>query len=708
MDKRGKILVISGKICLLRRRKTFNHTSKENTGSMTHSSVHLQIASDDQPSVPDWFAEVAIVAQVFTTSGVLHRIEEQVRFSRARFGTNELIDIVAVLIGYAVSAEPTLLAFYDRLTPFATPFMALFARNILPHRSTVSRFLAALDQPTVEALRSLFLDDLVLRTAQTFPPGGLWDRLGQHWLVVDVDATKQAARQRALPSSPELPVAHRRCRRVCAPGYLGRKRGEVARSRTTVLQAHSHHWLGTFSGAGNGDYQAELKRACETIISYAGWLCMPLAHILIRLDGLYGTLATLTPLLASGLGVLVRCKDYSLLDLPAVAARLKAPPDVQTVHPESGAARDLFDCPPLPLCPGGPPLRLLVATHPTTFTAKPPIGILRDGIVYELFLTTAPAEAFTCSDVLDLYLHRGSFETVLSDEDQEQSTDRWCSLSPWGQEFWQILSQWLWNLRLDMGHHLSAVPLHLTEFAAAVEPAAAVTSSLAAEPDLTSAARLTNEPVCYGPPRWARRSFTKGFAGSDFVMQPDGTLRCPAGHPLTPHERRPERHGSIRIVYGARITHCRPCPLRAQCLESATTRKPRQVSAVLWPMDVAVSGADRSAPATADPPVGTRPPALAPVLWGDWPRSQLRRSLVRLLRRQTVELTVPTRPSEEGLRASSETVSTRAERAHWRLSWQQRLARNARPASAPLLTVTIHGLPAAFAQYIRVNLVAAA
>ncbi len=138
-------------------------------------------------------------------------------------------------IFYAVSAETSLEAFYERLTPFAPAFMALFGRNSLPHRSTLSRFLAALDQPTVEALRALFLEDLVVRTAQTFPPGGLWDRLGRHWLVMDVDGTKQAARQRALPSEASLPAAHRRFDRACAPGYLGRKRGEVARTRTTAL-----------------------------------------------------------------------------------------------------------------------------------------------------------------------------------------------------------------------------------------------------------------------------------------------------------------------------------------------------------------------------------------------------------------------------------------------------------------------------------------
>jgi hypothetical protein len=660
---------------------------------MTHPSVHLQIASEDLPSVPSWFGEAAIVAQIFTTSGVLKNIEEQVRFARARFGTYEFVDFVAVLIGYAVSAEPTLQAFYERLRPFASAFMALFGRKSLPHRSTLSRSLAALDQPTVEALRVLFLDDVVQRTAQTFPPGGFWDRQGQHWLVIDVDGTKQTARQRALPSLAELPAAHRRFDRVCAPAYLGRKRGEIARTRTTVLQAHSHHWLGTFGGSGNGDYRAELGRACEAIMSYAGWLCMPLAQILIRLDGLYGTTAVLTPLLLSGMGVIVRSKEYSLLDLPAVAARLALPPDVQTTHPESGAQRSLFDCPDLVVDPCVPHVRLIIATHPTTSTAKPPIGVLRAGTVYELFLTTAPQTAFTSADVLALYLHRGSFETVLADEDQEQDTDRWCSRTACGQEFWQILNQWLWNLRLDLGQHLSPSPLRLTEFAPAAEPIAVQAHEPAQE------ATQALQPAAYGPPQWARPSFTKGFAGSDFVPQPDGTLRCPADHPLSVHERRPERNGSVRVVYGARLVHCRPCPLREQCQESPTTKKPRQVSAVFWPVEACASVPIRPL---------VPPQARHPVIWGDWPRSRLRRNFIRALHTQTVELTFRSRLPEEGLSTGDDDMQTRAQRAHYRLSWLQRQVRNACPASAPPLDITIYGLPASLAQYVQCGFMTAA
>ncbi len=587
---------------------------------------------------------------------------------------------------------------YERLSPFTPAFMALFGRNSLPHRSTLSRFLAALDQPTVEALRALFLEDLVVRTAQTFPPGGFWDRQGRHWLVMDVDGTKQAARQRALPSLAELPAAHRRFDRVCAPSYLGRKRGEVARTRTTVLQAHSHHWLGTFGGAGNGDYQGELTRACEAIISYAGWLCMPLSQILIRLDGLYGTIAVLLKLLFPGLGVIVRCKDYGLLDLPGVTARLKLPPDQHTTHAESGASRALFDCPDIALLPSGPRARLIVATRPSTSPNKPPIGIVRDETVYELFLTTAPQAAFTCADMLDLYLHRGSFETVLSDEDVEQGTDRWCSRTACGQEFWQVINQWIWNLRLDLGQQLSPASMCLTEFAHA-KPETVVSSSEPAKPEAVVSG---SEPAVYGPPQWARRSFTKGFAGSEFALQPDGTLHCPAGHSLTVQERRPERNGSLRIVYGARLKHCRPCPLREQCQESPTTKKPRQVSAVFGPL---ASPPSMPAQPPPEPPAQQAP---HPVLWGDWPRCQLRRQWIRVLRTQTVQITFRSPQPEENPPVSYEEVRTRGQRAHWRLSWLQRMARNARLPTASPLEITIYGLPAALAQYVHCGLVTAA
>src|SRR5437660_1641058 len=92
----------------------------------------------------------------------------------------------------------------------------------------------------------------------------------------------------------------------------------------------------------------------------------------------------------------------------------------------------------------GPAPPFCKPTHPATSTPAP-IGTTRGEVACLLFYTALPQGAFTPADVVDLYLHRGAFECVLSDEDQEQDPDRWCSHTPWGQECWQILSQWLWN-----------------------------------------------------------------------------------------------------------------------------------------------------------------------------------------------------------------------------------------------------------------------
>src|ERR1700686_714982 len=284
---------------------------------MTHSSVTIQSTPESAPSLPSWMGEVAAFAQVLAHVGLLKTIQTQVQFARARFGTYDTIDFVVVLLGYALSGERTLHAFYERLGPFADVFMALFDRDRLPDHSTLSRFLSALDQTMVEALRTQFQEDLVARTSFA-TVGGLWDRFNQQYVVVDVDGTRQAARQRALPHLPSLPAPHRRFAQVAAPGYKGRKRGEVVRTRTTLLQAHTHQFLGTFGGPGNGDYRGELLRAIQVLTGYASKLAFPTASVLLRLDGLYGDAAPLMDVLFADLGVIARSRDYTLLDLEVV------------------------------------------------------------------------------------------------------------------------------------------------------------------------------------------------------------------------------------------------------------------------------------------------------------------------------------------------------------------------------------------------------
>jgi len=630
--------------------------------SIANGSVIIQTSSKPVLSMPSWFGEATLIVEHLRKHGVLSAISERVRFARRRFGHYEVNDFLAVLFGYAISGEHTLEAFYEGLQPFAPTFMALFDRDQLPARSTLSRFLTALGQEPVEALRSLFLDDLLSRPlSNERQTGGLADREGFEWVVFDIDGTREAARQRALPQAEELPPAFRRLDKVCAAGYAGRKRGEVVRTRTVVSQAHSYQWLGSFGNRGNGLYRAELRQALGTIGRYLAVHQLPQERALLRLDGQYGIGAVLADL--AGFSFVMRGKEYSVLDHPLVQARLHLPPDQLQHRPESQLVRSLYDCPDVPVGPAGVQCRVVVATHPAS-KQKSRVGVTRSGIVYELFFTDLPPQAFTVSDVVELYLHRGAFEPALADEDVEQDPDRWCSQSPSGQECWQVVSQWVWNLRLELGHQIEPTPMRTTEFAPAIAPVKEQTADLPA-------------PASgYGPPTTATSWKAGRFSGKDFALQPDGTLRCPAGKTLHPTEQRTEHDGSLRVLYAASIGDCRACPLREQCQwHGRETTKPRRVSLLLHPLSV----------------------GSAPLFWRDWSRREHRHACMQLLRRQRVDITL-----EQDLPppVPSPPLFSRAQRAHYRLSFAERLARNARAPTAGRITIQLFGVPDAFSIFL--------
>jgi hypothetical protein len=326
--------------------------------------------------------------------------------------------------------------------------------------------------------------------------------------------------------------------------------------------------------------------------------------------------------------------------------------------------RSLYDCPGVPVGSEGVPCRVVVATHPVG-KKKSPVGVTRAGVVYELFFSNLPQPAFTASDVVELYLHRGAFEPTLSDEDREQDPDRWCSHSAWGQECWQLVAQWVWNLRLELGHQLEPAPGRITEFAPAIPPQ-----------NTQAAACPTSSPPAsgYSSPTTATSWKTGRFTGADFPLQPDGTLRCPAGNALIPHERRREADGSLRVVYAASMRNCRPCPLREQCQwQGSATKKPRQVSVLLHPV---VVGSE-------------------PIRWHDWSRRSHRRACIQLVRYQCVKVEVE--PPTTALLTGPPAPLSRAQRAHYRLSWEERLARNARVAPSGQVTIRLFGIPEPFA-----------
>ena len=543
--------------------------------------IEVQTSPVDRPSVPEWFAEVVIMARHLATKGLLDAFAHQVRLVRGHFGRYEPIDFLALLVGYAISGERTLADFFERLAPFGPAFMALFGRASLPHRSSLSRFLAGVDRPCLQTFRRLFEQYSFAEGWTKDSIGGIWDRQGRHYIVFDVDATRQAARQRALPCTAELPPARRRLDAVCAPGYKGRKRGEVVRTRTTALQMHRCQSIGTYAGRGNGDYRDELASALRAIASYLKHFALTPEVALVRLDGQYGDAAVIAQLMEAGVYLVTRGRGYQILEHPQLQRVLAHPATASVTASTTGEIVELFEGGWLELGAGLPAARVIVARHAAPAAGKKvSVGKRIGDWVYELFITTLGADNFLVEDVLDLYHGRGAFEGVLADEDVEEDPDRWCSYTECGQELWQIACQWVWNLRLTLGKIMQGGELREMEWAPPTETAPLFFA-------------WQDPPEAYGPWQWAGESGRAAgrFTAEAFTLHEDGKLRCPAGASLWLSEVRQENAFTQRAVYLAYQTDCLRCALREQCLDpGAKGNRARRVSAVrhLLPPPVSV------------------------------------------------------------------------------------------------------------------------
>jgi hypothetical protein len=622
-----------------------------------------------------------LVLQAARDGGLLGQINEGVRVPRGRMGLFEVCDFFLVLVVYTVSGAATLLSLYGALAPCAALLSALWSRDRVPARCTLSRFLCAMRKEAVEALRELLFVDLCDKGLSGAKVGGLWDRCGQQHVVLDADGTRQAARQRQVVSDAEHPPVRRRLAPLCAPGYLGRKRGEAVRTRTTVQQAHTREWLGTFGGAGNGDAFGDLERASRLCARYLLARGLRPAQGLLRTDGQYGYVRGVQAITRHGLGYLMRCADYRLLSLPRVKEVLAGPPQGLFRQADTGTVREVFDVGFLDWhsrkgSSARVTTRLLVTRRPVAAGQRPSVGVLQGEAALELFVTDRDEAGFSAQDLLSLYFARGGFEQTLSEEDREQDPDRWCSKNPAGQEAWQLLCQWVWNVRLRLGVAAAGLPVRRTLFAEALP------QSLPAAPAPDPPA-----PPVPGPEVASDKGRGAGkLAGSAFRLRKDGALVCPTGRPLVPQER--ATVGSrLRVRYAARAADCACCPLAPACRGAhASTRSGRRVT-VFFPAPPPPPSSTRSA--SLRPPLG-----LQPLLWVDLPATSLR-NLCRL-HVHAHKVLIPAPPPL----SSAPPPLTRAQRAHRRLDWRSRLAKNAHPRRQAPWRVQLFGVPVGIASYL--------
>jgi hypothetical protein len=95
-------------------------------------SVNIQTTSDSHVSIPSWCGDVVVITNSLHTYGVLSTINEQVRIARKRYRRCDVLDVLALFFGNAISGKRTREEFSRQLHSCAVSFIALYGRARCP------------------------------------------------------------------------------------------------------------------------------------------------------------------------------------------------------------------------------------------------------------------------------------------------------------------------------------------------------------------------------------------------------------------------------------------------------------------------------------------------------------------------------------------------------------------------------------------------
>lgn len=118
------------------------------------ASMHLETTSEREQLPPSWFAELTVIARWFEVHWVLLPLCSTLRLAR-RVDATAAIDVVLLLLAAHVG-NCALHHAHRALNPVAHLLPQLWGRERLASTTAVSRFLAALDDATLDAMQTLF------------------------------------------------------------------------------------------------------------------------------------------------------------------------------------------------------------------------------------------------------------------------------------------------------------------------------------------------------------------------------------------------------------------------------------------------------------------------------------------------------------------------------------------------------------------------
>lgn len=436
---------------------------------MPRSRREITYGSTDTARIPDAFVEAASLLVHLESVERVTAIGEQLRIRRQ--GGFPAVDVVLLLFVYLSCGlrRGLRLVWDEQLSRCERQLAALAGRKKLPSPAAVSRALDAVEPELIRPGTHWLLGegagiDEVLRHPASFA----WDAQGQPWHLFDLDPTVTTLRHRALPEDEDLPEPLRRSEDTGAPGYSGRKRGDIQFRRMTVQHAGSGAWVHSHLSAGNGESLADLELGLDAVAATCDRLGTSRCRVVVRMDGEYGHVPAMTACRERDLPVLTRINRASLYEDPVVLGRLRTATWRAVPDSLSGPRRLAADLGELTLAPSEStrradgseyePVTVRVVVSIYQDTGKTGRGKVLGGWRVELFAADLPPQSWPAEDCVWLYYGRTAEENRFAQEDRELGLDRILSYHLPGQELATAVGLFLWNLRLVLGFRSDPPP----------------------------------------------------------------------------------------------------------------------------------------------------------------------------------------------------------------------------------------------------------
>lgn len=415
--------------------------------------------SSRPPPLPVWTATFTKILELLHHKQLFEAMAVQCAIAR-QGGYVGLDLLVAGLAFFLAQESKGIKGFSALMKGFGKRVAACAGLVRLPTAASISRVLSAADrlENPEEFVSWLLAQGSACRDLLRNPLVHARDALGIAWSIYDFDPSVVALRLRALIEGADLPKAVRRSKRMCAPGYTGRKRGETQYSLAFLSHSGAGLWMHVSAWPGNTPFAEAIGMAAKAVARAVVWASLSLDTTLLRFDGAGGNFPAIAAVVAHGIHYLTRLGSCSVLEQAGVMEFL-ATADWRPVRDSgSGPQRHATELGSWALSNDqflketeddrALRSRLVVSRFPAAKDGKRHgSGVEIGDWHYEVFAMNLLATAWPAPDAVTLYYGRCGQENSFAQSATEFQLGKSHSKTLAGQRLMTAIGMWVANLR---------------------------------------------------------------------------------------------------------------------------------------------------------------------------------------------------------------------------------------------------------------------